>query len=93
MKKSNRDRHVAKIHRDVPPAPLMSIQDAEEGELHNGMVSNVNESEVVFDASIDEQQVVFHISADEESLINNDGTMVDVLAELNTIYGQRTKCL
>ena len=90
VKKSNRDRHVAKIHRDEPLAPLMSIQDAEEGELHeevestltpeqiiaaaddvvenNGMVSNVNESEVVFYASIDEQEIVFDVSVDEESL-------------------------
>lgn len=93
MKKSNRDRHVVKIDRDVPHAPLMSIQDAEEGELHNSMVSNVNESEVVSDGSIDKQQVDFYISADEEPVINNDGTMVDVLAELNTIYDQRTTCL
>ena len=87
MKKSNRNRHVTKIHRDEPLTRLMSIQDAEEEELHeavgststpeqivvetgdviknNGLISNVNESEVVFDGSIDEQQVVFDISADE----------------------------
>ena len=87
VKKSNRNRHVTKIHRDEPLTRLMSIQDAEEEELHeevgststpeqivvetddviknNGLISNVNESEVVFDASIDKQQVVFDISADE----------------------------
>ena len=114
VKKSNRDRHVAKIHRDEPLALLKSVQDAEEGELHeevrntltpeqiiattddvvesNGMVSNVNESEVVFDASIDEQEVVFDISVDEEPVINNDETMTDILAELNTIHEQQTKC-
>ena len=81
VKKSNRDRHVAQIHRDEPFAPLWSIQDVEEGELHeelgstltpeqiiaatddavgnNGMVSSVNEREVVFDASINEQELFF----------------------------------
>ena len=114
VKKLNRDRHVAKIHRDEPLAPLISMQDAEEGELHeevrstltpeqiiattddvvenNDMVSNGNESEVVFDASIDEQEVVFDISVDEEPVINNDETMTDILAELNAIHEQRTKC-
>ena len=114
VKKSNRDRHVAIIHRDEPLAPLMSIQGAEEGELHeevgstltpeqiiaatddvienNGMVSNVDESEVVFDASIGEQEVVFYISVDEEPVVNNDETMVDILAELSTIHEQGTKC-
>ena len=114
VKKSNRDRHVAIIHRDEPLAPLMSIQGAEEGELHeevgstltpeqiiaatddvienNGMVSNVNESEVVFDASIGEQEVVYDISIDEEPVVNNDETMADILAVLSTIHEQGTKC-
>ena len=59
---------------------------------NNGMFSNVNKSEVVFDVSIDKQQVVFDISADEEPVVNNDETMVDIRAELNTIHDQRTKC-
>ena len=110
VKKSNRDRHVAKIHRDEPLAPLISMQDTEEGELHeevrstltpeqiiattddvvenNDMVSSINESEVVFDASIDEQEVVFDISVDEEPVINNDETMADILPELNAIHEQ-----
>ena len=56
------------------------------------MVSNVNEIEVVFYASTDEKLVVLNISADEEPVINNDETMVDILAELNTIHDQRTNC-
>ena len=114
LKKSNRDRHDAMIHRDEPLAPLMSIQDAEEGEFHeevgstsapeqnitetddvvenNGMVSSVNESEVIFDASNDEHQVVFDIFAGEEQVINSDETIVNILAELKAIHDQRIKC-
>ena len=87
-KKSNRDSHIAKIHRDEPFALLMSVHDADEGEIseevestsnpeqiiaendnvveNNCNISNLNENEVVFDASIDEQQVVFDISSDEK---------------------------
>ena len=34
MKKSNLDRHIAKVHQDEPLVPIISIQDAEMGELH-----------------------------------------------------------
>ena len=55
------------------------------------MVSNKNESEVVFYASIDEQQVVFDASANEEPVINNDETVAEILTELNSIYDKRTQ--
>ena len=45
-----------------------------------------------FNASTDEQQVLFYISADKRPAIKNDETMLDILAELNTIHDQRTKC-
>ena len=41
-----------------------------------------------FNASTDEQQVLFYVSADKRPAIKNDETMLDILAELNTIDDQ-----
>ena len=72
--------------------PEQIIAETDEFVENNGMVSNLNESEVILDASNDEYQVVFVIFAGEEQVINNNETMVNILAELKTIHDQRIKC-
>ena len=71
--------------------PEQIIAETNDAVENNGMVSNVNESEVSFDASNDEYQLVFDIFTGEEQVINKNEPMVNILAELRKIHDQRIK--
>ena len=80
VKKSNRDSHIAKIHRDEPLALLMSIHDADEGEISEEVENTSNPEQIIAEtdnavenncniSNVNENEVVFDVSIDEQQVV------------------------